>query len=584
MAATSTNLGNAPRGDTTHYHYIPPQWPYCLHLFKLGHELNYRPLISIIIPTYNTPEVYLKAAIESVRNQLYENWELCIADDASTVPHVVRILKEYAAKDDRIRFVACEKNENISAATNSALKIANGEFVLFLDHDDELTIDALAEVIICLNKNPQIDILYSDHDKQEGATISYVEPHFKPDWSPEYFRGVMYVAHFLCVRHTLFNSIGGFDSQFDGIQDYEGMLRLSEVTTSECIMHIPKVLYHWRKIPGSIATREDAKGENITLLQTKAVNLHLQRQNLPAEAKPHPQYSHRVRIDPKPLLNYPKVSIIIPSKDAPEYLERCLKSITQVSTYPNYEIIIGDNDSTDPRALALMQQFNCKRILCPGVFNFSRVNNECVKTASGDFIILLNNDTEVITPDWIEQLYYYAAQKDIGAVGSLLLFPDNSIQHAGVILGPRGTADHVMRGFPADSDGYAGTLTTAREVIAVTAACLMVKKDLYELAGGLNEHYFTQYQDVDFCLTLNQQLHRRNIFTPHAKLTHYESVSRKTYYDLVDRYLFLDRWNNLLKSGDPYYNPNFDCNYDDYRLHPELLTNCDPFPTLRSAA
>ena len=543
-------------------------WEECRRLHRLTTALATRPLFSVVMPTYNTPAGLLRAAVDSVRNQLYENWELCVADDASPSPHVRNILKEYAHRDSRIRVVFREANGNISAATNSALALARGEFVALLDHDDALTNDALAAVALELDAHPETDILYTDQDKMD-ATGRRTEPFFKPDWSPEYFRGVMYVGHLLVVRRTLLEKVGGFDPRYDGVQDYETTLRLTEATTPERIRHLPKLLYHWRMTAGSTAAATDAKGSALARRHAEAVDAQLARLGLPAHALPAADGAHRVRVVPGTRTTFPKVAILIPTRDAPGYLERCLESIYGLTTYPNFEVILGDNDTTDPRALAIMAAYPCRRVACPGVFNFSRVNNLCATEAAAhgaEYLVLLNNDTEVLTPDWLEQLLFYAEQPDVGAVGPLLIFPgDHGVQHAGVILGPRGTADHLMRGFPPEVDGYAGSLVCSREVSVVTAACLMVRRGLYEEVGGLEEHFATHYQDIDFCLKLRASGHR-NLFTPNARLVHHESVSRRAYYDIVDRNLLLDRWEDWIERGDPYHNPNFDPRRSDYRV------------------
>ncbi|MBV9657075.1 MAG: glycosyltransferase family 2 protein [Verrucomicrobia bacterium] len=536
-------------------------WEQCQQLHRQTSQLESRPLFSIVVPVYNPPERWLRAAIDSVRNQLYEDWELCLADDASPEPWVRECLADYARRDSRIKVVCRKKNGRISAATNSALALATGDFVVLLDHDDELTNDALAALALHLDEHPDADVIYSDHDKKD-ETGARCEPHFKPDWSPEYFRGVMYVGHLLCVRRTLLERVGGCDSRYDGVQDFDLMLRLSEQTTR--IHHIPRILYHWRAIAGSIAAAGDAKSR-IPELQASAVQAQLDRLGLPAHATSGAHGAHRVQIVPQPRKEFPPVSIIIATRDAPDFLERCLLSIDEKTTYPNFEVVLGDNDTRDPRALALMEAAACVRVPCPGGFNFSRINNRCAQAAAGDYLLFLNNDTELVTPDWIEQLLFFAEQADVGAVGPLLLYPDGGVQHAGVILGPRGTADHLMRHFPADSDGYAGSLVVSREVSAVTAACVLVRRELFEAVGGFEEHYGTHYQDVDLCLKL-RAAGKRNIYTPNAVLVHHESVSRKTYYDHVDRHLLLDRWEPLIVAGDPFHNVNFDPACDDYRV------------------
>ena len=515
----------------------------------------------MVVPVFDPPGQFLRAALDSVRNQLYENWELCLVDDCSTRPEIAQTLQEYAALDDRIKIFFRSSNGNIAAATNTALGLATGEYVAFLDHDDELTVDALFEVVDCLNSSSRpADIVYTDHDKVDPEG-EFIEPHFKPDWSPEYFRGVMYVCHLLCVRRELLSKVGELKSEFDGVQDYELMLRLSE--HAKDIRHIPKVLYHWRMLPGSVALAQDAK-VGIEQLQERAVNQHLAHVGLAAQATAI-RGMHRVKVSPSPRKHQPLVSIIIPTRDAPDFLERCLQSIHARSTYESIECILGDNDTVGERTLQLIREFPCIRIPCPGKFSFSKVNNDCARSASGEFLLFLNNDTEVTTPNWIESLLFYAEQPDVGAVGPLLLYPDGTVQHAGVILGPRGTADHLMRGFPGQSDGYAGSLVVSREVSAVTGACLMTRRQVFEKVGGFNEHYQSHYQDIDLCLRM-RQAGLRNIYTCNASLIHDESVTRGADYDLIDRYLLLDCWGEWIEEGDPYYSPNFERHSVDYRL------------------
>ena len=434
--------------------------------------------------------------------------------------------------------------------------MASGEFVCFLDHDDLLVPDALASCLDLLDEG--FDVVYTDSDKVEPSGIRR-EPFHKPDWSPEYFRGVMFVGHLLCVRRELALQAGGFDPQYDGVQDFEFMLRCSEQT--DRIGHLSAIMYHWRAIDGSLAASTDAKGD-IGRIQIAAVQAHLDRLRLPAFAGPG-LYPHRVRITPKLRKHHPKVSIIIPTKDAPEVLEKCLSSLVEKTSYPNYEIICVDNETRDPRALHLLRSYPVKRVLLTGRFNFSHANNLGVKRASGEYLVFMNNDIQVIAENWVEEMLYYAEQDDIAAVGGLLLYPNGSVQHAGVVLGCRGTADHVLRHAPAESDGNAGSLSCAREVSAVTAACMMLRRSLFDQLGGFNEHYFTAYQDVDLCLEL-RRLGKRNLFTPQAVFFHHESYSRGQYYDFIDRNLLLDRWEEVIRESDPYYNPNFDvesCNY-----------------------
>jgi GT2 family glycosyltransferase len=514
-----------------------------------------KPRFTLITPAYDTKPEWLAEAALSLLNQSFTDWEWCIVDDGSQEPQTKKMLDYLSRASPRVR-VEFAPNAGISAATNRALDLAQGDYVGFLDHDDLLDWSALESVAEKLREN--YDVVYSDEDKLDEETGALVEAFFKPAWSPEYFRGVMYIGHLLFVRRELAHKTR-FDPAFDGVQDFEFMLRISE--TGARIGHIPQVLYHWRKSPGSIAEAADAKPE-ISALQENAVNAHLGRLKLPALAE-QSDLPHRLKILPAPRATFQSVSIIIPTKDAPELLGRCLKSVSEKTSYPKVEVILMDNETTDQRSLQLMQQYPVRRIPFANPFNFSRANNQGARAAAGEFLVFLNNDTEIIAPDWLEHLLYYAEQPDVGAVGALLIYEDHTVQHAGVALGMRGTADHVMRGFPAGVDGYAGSLACAREVSAVTGACMMMRKSLFHEIGGFNEHFFTAYQDVDLCLRLRER-GLRLICTPQALAVHHESVSRRSYYDMIDRMLLLDRWESVIERGDPYYNPNLNLELGDY--------------------
>jgi GT2 family glycosyltransferase len=514
--------------------------------------------LSILTPTLNTPLAWLLDTVTSVLAQSTSAWEWCVVDDGSTDEDVRAVLPVLAKRVPRIKVALAERG-GISAATNRALGLAEGEYVCFLDHDDLLAPTAVAEMLAKLDGG--WDAVYSDEDKIDAAGQAHREPFHKPDWSPEYLRGVMYVGHLLAVRRELALRLGGLDSAFDGVQDFEFALRLSETTAR--VGHLPRILYHWRQGAGSLAADPQAK-PGIDALQRSAVNAHLQRVGLAASAEDG-LGPHRVRIVPRPRETHPRVSIIIPTRDAPGFLGRCLGSIYALTAYPNYEVVLVDNETRDPRALDIMQRFPVKRVPFPNPFNFSRANNLGAESAEGDFLLFLNNDTEIVARDWIDHLVYYAEQPDAGAVGSLLLYPNRTVQHAGIVLGFRGTADHVMRGLPGTADGYAGSLSCAREVTAVTAACMMVGARAFGEAGRFNEHFATHYQDVDLCLRL-RAAGRRNIFTPRSVVLHLESATRGATYDMVDRMLLLDRWEEQIRNGDPFYNPNFDLARTDYAL------------------
>jgi O-antigen biosynthesis protein len=371
---------------------------------------------------------------------------------------------------------------------------------------------------------------------------------------------VMYVGHLLVLRRSLVESLGGLDPAFDGVQDFELMLRVSERT--DRIEHIPRVLYHWRKIPHSVAASLDAK-EGISELQAAAVNRHLERSGARAFARPNPELPHRVLIHHKPRPRWPRVTVIVPTKDAPGQLGRCLDSIFSRSTYPNFGVVLVDNGTTDPEALRMFDRHPVEVLPFEEPFNFSRVNNVGACHADGDYVLFLNNDTEVQTPEWIEAMVNLAEPDGVGAVGPLLLYPNGRVQHAGVVLGLRGTADHIMRGFPASADGYAGSLSCTREVSAVTAACMLMRRGLFLDLDGFDEHFATHYQDVDLCLRIRRS-GRRVLYTPRAVLRHDEGATRGDHYDHLDRALLLDAWGETIACGDPYYNASLSLAGADY--------------------
>ena len=503
------------------------------------------PLISIVMPVFDPPAAVLEASIRSVLDQSSSRWELVVVDDASSARHVPEILARHAARDTRIHVHRRATNGGIAAATNDGVARASGEFVAFLDHDDLLAPEAIARCAEALASSGA-EALYTDQDTVDDAGRTTWTFH-KPDWSPEYLRHVMYVGHLLVVRRDLAGRIG-FKSEFDGVQDFEFMLRLGEATKQ--VAHLPEVLYHWRAVAGSVARESGAKG-GIDTLQARAVQEHLDRLGIAATAAPHPHFPHRCLVAPR-LVRHPRVSIVIPSKDRPDLIGPCLDSILEVTRYPDVEVIVVDTGTTDPRATEILRSRPVRVVPFAKPFNFSAASNAGAAAATGEMLVFLNNDTTVITPDWLDQLVFHLEQEDVGAVGPLLLYPDGSVQHAGVVLGARGTADHVMRRFPADADGYAGSLSSPREVSAVTGACLAIRRDVLARIGGWNELYATHYQDVDLCLRL-KRAGLRCLFTPHARLTHHESPSRGARYDYLDRLLLIDTWKADIAAGDPAY-------------------------------
>jgi GT2 family glycosyltransferase len=528
-------------------------------LSKKINSFHYKPTLSIILPVYNTPATFLREAIDSVINQIYPCWELCIADDKSTQPYIRLILEEYVAQDSRIKICFRETNGHISACSNSALTLASGEFVTLLDHDDVMTPDALYEVVELLNRHPEADMIYSDEDKltENGHLIS---PYFKPDWCPDAFLSRMYTCHLGTYRRSLINRIGGFRLGYEGSQDYDLVLRLTEHT--EQVFHIPKVLYHWRMHSESTAGSATAK-PYAYIAAVKAIKSALQRRNEPGEVIPHLRFPglHTIRYQ----INQPElVSIIIPTKNLSSVLSKCLHSIFSKSTYSNYEVIVIDNGSEEPELKELLlewerqhpEQFRFYTLNIP--FNFSLINNYAVEKAQGEYLLFLNNDTEVITPDWLECLLEQAQRPSIGAVGPLLVYPDNSVQHAGVVLGIQGVANHGHRHVSSELPGYFGQISTPNNYLALTGACLMCRRDVFWAIGGFDENLAVAYNDVDLCLKMIEKGYR-NIYIPHAKLYHHESKSRG-YEDSADKKqrllneskLVYEKWKKYIEN-DPCY-------------------------------
>jgi len=523
------------------------------------------PLISIVIPVYAPSERWLTAAINSVRAQVYENWQLCIVDDASPGTTTRRLLYDAAASDKRIRLGFREENGHIAAATNDALDLATGEFVGFMDHDDELAPFALAVVALASN---DADILYTDEDKVD-STGRHFDPHCKPSWNPELLLGQNYMSHFTVMRRSLVASVGGLRTGLDGSQDHDLLLRTTAVTTSDRIVHVPYVAYHWRAIAGSTAQAPDEKSytEDASI---QALTDRLGDGWMVGAAAAPTAY----RCTP-PLLEFPLVSIIIPTRDGVDLLRQCTESIAR-TTYPAFEIIIVDNDSTDPETLRWLDAFDNghdHRVLRhPGAFNFSAVNNAAAAAAKGELLCLLNNDTEVIEADWLTEMVRWIQQPDVGIVGAKLLYPNDTVQHAGVVLGLGGLAGHGHHELGREEYGYFSRLTLTHEVGAVTGACLLTRRDTWDELGGLDEELAVAFNDIDYCLRVRHDAGQRILWSPHALLYHHESVSRGAEDDPVKVERFntevdnvMDRWADRLDE-DPAYSPNLSLDADSFTL------------------
>ena len=511
------------------------------------------------MPTYKSDLGYLVKAIESVRGQHYPAWELCIVDDGSDQRELNAVLQRYADADPRIKFAPAAENGGISSATNAALAMCDGEFVGFLDHDDTLTADALLRVAQALTADPELDVVYSDSDKLTAHGVR-ADPFLKPDFSPVYLLGAMYIGHLLVVRRSLAEAAGGFDPAFDTIQDFEFFLRVSERT--EHVHHIPQTLYHWRAIPGSIAAGTDQK-DDVAELQARAVSEHLERRGIEAKAVPHPAIPHRAVLAPRNgSAPQAKVSIVIAAGGGESGLRRCLGSLLELSSYPDFETLVVGRGEEDPPAW--LPDSATWLVGTPGAFRRGRANNLGAEMASGEYLLFLDEDIEIGEPDWIERLVLHAGLPDVGAVGPLLARPDGLVDQAGVAIGLRDPASPMLSGFPAEGDGYYGSLPCAREVSALGAECLLVRRADFEAEGGFNEFYGCQYEDFDLCQRLAKR-GLKSVYAPRPHLVNHRTPARRrAMTDAVDRALFVDCWYDELMRGDPYFNPGFAQQLADY--------------------
>lgn len=535
------------------------------------------PLISILVPVYNVPSDRLMETVESVLDQTYPNWELCLVDDASSSTgrgaYLDKLLEELPGIDERIKVQRHTENKHISQTTNDAAAMAAGDFVAFLDHDDTLAPDALASVVKALREDPETDILYSDEDKIDADNNRFY-PYFKPDYSPETLLSNNYMTHFLTMRKSLFDELGGLRPEFDGAQDHDLVLRAVEKTDK--IAHIPKVLYHWRAEEGSTALGADEK-TYAREAGLAAVNDALKRRDIPAiaEASAIPG-SYAIHMD----AGLPgKVSVIIPTKDNPEVLTRCVDSIFDRTPETCFDVLIVNNNSQNPETFEAFRKLESRygdriRVIdYPYPFNYSKINNFAANEADGEFLLFLNDDTEVVTEWWMASMARLAALPEIGAVGARLLYPDGTIQHAGVVLGlgPSEIAGHFMTRMDGNAEGYFGRLQLLTDYAAVTAACLMVKHDRFDQVGGFTEELSVNYNDIDFCLKLLSAGYR-NVYDPEAVLYHYESLSRGSDFSFEkdsrmkqEKAFMQNAWGALLRN-DPYYSPHLSLSHADGRI------------------
>lgn len=537
-------------------------------------KFAYAPKISIVVPLYKTPEKYLKKLVGSVQEQTYPNWELCLSDGSGADSPLKEILREMSEKDPRIKVISNDRQLQISENTNRAIEAASGEFIAFADHDDELTPHALFACVKALNEHPGTRVLYSDEDKMSMDGHKFFQPHFKPDYNPDLLCTVNYICHLFVVSREVIREVGMLRKEFDGAQDYDFIFRCVEAVRPEEIYHVPKILYHWRCHEDSTAENPESKTYAFEAGR-RAVQEHYRRTGLSAEVTGGEflgLYRTKFIRDHDPL-----ISIIIPNKDHIEDLKRCMDSIEERSSYKNYEYIIIENNSTDPETFAYYKKLEAENekvrvVYWDGVFNYSAINNYGVSFAKGEYLLLLNNDTEIINPDCLEELLGYCMREDVGAVGARLYYEDDTIQHAGVVIGFGGIAGHCFVLQPRGTTGYCHRIICAQDYSAVTAACMMVKRTAFEEVGGLSEELQVAFNDIDFCMKLRKAGYLI-VYNPYAELYHYESKSRglEDTPEKVARFnremaVFEKRWPDILRNGDPYYNPNLTLKSQDFSL------------------
>ena len=570
-----TKVKNVRQGPPSYQKWIRHHLPDRNELEKQKKtSFGYRPKISFVVPLYKTPEKYLRRLTESFQEQTYSNWELCFSDGSGAQSPLTELLKELTAKDNRIKYVSHEEPLQISENTNSAIEIATGDFIAFADHDDELTPNALFECVKAINEKPQTLVIYTDEDKMSMDGHKFFQPHFKPDYNPDLLCTVNYICHLFVVSRKVIEKVGGLRSEFDGAQDYDFVLRCVEAVKDEEICHIPKILYHWRCHEDSTAENPESKLYAFEAGR-RAVQAHYERTGIRAEVfKGEYLGLYRTKFirDHDPL-----ISIIIPNKDHIDDLKRCMESIEQKSTYKNYEYIIVENNSTDSATFEYYKKLEAENpkvrmVYWDGVFNYSAINNYGASFAKGEYLLLLNNDTEIINPDCLEELMGYCMRKDVGAVGARLYYEDDTIQHAGVVIGFGGIAGHCFVQQKRGTTGYCHRIICAQDYSAVTAACMMVKRSAFDAVGGLSEELAVAFNDIDFCMKLRKAGYLI-VYNPYAELYHYESKSRglEDTPEKVARFnkeiaTFEKKWPEILKKGDPYYNPNLTLKSQDFSL------------------
>ena len=536
-------------------------------------RFDFRPLLSVVIPAYKTPERYLKEMLDSILAQTYDNWEVCLADGSPAGQSLERVLKRYAERDPRIRYQVLGENLGIAGNTNAALQMASGDFVILADHDDTLPPHAFYEVAKAVNEHPDCQVIYSDEDKLDMDGKALFDPHFKPDFNPDLLTSVNYICHLFVVERNLLEKVGGFRQEFDGAQDYDFIFRCTEAAKEIC--HIPKVLYHWRCHQNSTSSNPESKMYAFEA-GSRAIMAHYKRMGIEAErvekGVDYGIYRTRFAIQGEPL-----ISVIIPNKDHSGDLDTCVRSLMERSTYKNLEFVIVENNSTDPATFAYYEKMQREHpsfrvVAWKEGFNYSAINNFGASFAKGEYFLLLNNDTELIEPDSIREMLGFCQREDVGIVGARLLYGDDTIQHAGVVVGFGGIAGHTFIGLHKAENSYFHRAMCAQDYSAVTAACMMTKASVFREAGGLSPELAVAFNDIDYCMKV-RALGKLVVYAPYACLYHYESKSRglEDTPQKVERFnrevaIFIKKWPDIIKNGDPYYNPNLTLRKSNFAL------------------
>lgn len=536
-------------------------------------KFSQSPLISIAVPAYKTPGVFLRQMLDSVRTQTYGNWELCIANASPGEEEMGKILREYAKKDPRIRWMDLKENLGISENTNAAFAMAKGEFVGLLDHDDLLAPNALYEVVKAINETKDVDVVYTDEDKVTADLSEHFQPHFKPDFNLDLLRSNNYICHFFVVRRSILAQTGGFRKEFDGAQDHDLIFRCTEQARE--IAHVPEILYHWRTHRESTADNPASKMYAYDAGK-RAIEAHLARMQVQGTVSHTPDYGFfRVKY---PVQGSPLVSVIIPNKDETETLRSCIRSLKENTTYKNFEILIIENNSTTKEIFSyykeLSREENIRIFNWKKEFNYSAINNFGARKARGEYLLFLNNDIQVITPDWMEEMLGVCQREEVGAAGVKLIYPDNTIQHAGCVIGIGGIAGHMFVDMPAERSGYLHKASLLQDMSAVTAACMMIKRSVFQKVKGFTEELAVAFNDVDLCLKVRREGYLI-VYDPYARLYHMESKTRGAEDSEAKMRRFQTEieymrchWLDILKKGDPYYNKNLSLTKWNYSLKP----------------